>query len=52
LDGIGKLPTKKVAPIGKSTFNYLVGLHEFQMAMLVQGLLDHEYILVGKVGKF
>jgi hypothetical protein len=52
LDEIGKLPTKKVAPIGKSTFNCLVGLHEFQMAMLAQGLLDHEYILVGKVGKF
>ncbi len=52
LDEIGKLPTKKVAPIRKSTFNCLVGLHEFQMAMLAQGLLDHKYILVGKVGKF
>jgi len=51
LDGIGKLPMRVVAPIGKSTFNCLVGPHEFQMAMFAQGLLDHEYIVVGKVGK-
>jgi hypothetical protein len=29
LDGTGRLPIRKVAPIGKSTFNYLVSLHEF-----------------------
>ncbi len=51
MDEIGKLPTRKVAKIGKSTFNCLVGLHEFQMAMLAQGLFDHGYIVVGKVGE-
>jgi hypothetical protein len=41
-----------VAPIGKSTFNYLVGLCESHMAALVQGLLNHEFILWERSAKF
>jgi hypothetical protein len=52
LDELGKLPMGMVAPMGKSTFNYLVGLRESQMAMLAQGLLNHKFILQEKLAKF
>jgi hypothetical protein len=42
------LPMKKVAPIGKSIFNYIVGFCKTQLTILAQGLLDHEYICYGK----
>jgi hypothetical protein len=46
------LPMKKIAPIGKSTFNYFVGFCETQLTILAQGLLDHEYMLWEKLAKF
>lgn len=45
LDGTRKLPIGKVTPIGKLAFNCLVGLREFQMATLAQGLLNYKYML-------
>jgi len=35
LDGIRKLPLGKVTPIGKLTFNHLVCLCKFYMAVLI-----------------
>jgi hypothetical protein len=42
---------KKVAPIGKSTFNYCVGFCKTQLTILAKGLLDHEYMLWEKLAK-
>ncbi len=52
LDELGKLPMGMVAPIGKSTFNYLVGLHESHMATFAQGLLNHKFMLWERSAKF
>jgi hypothetical protein len=44
LDGYGKLPSRP-QPMGKSTFNRLVGLKEFHMVKFVHGLKAHEILL-------
>jgi len=44
LDKYGKLPSRPQL-VGKSTFNYLVGLKEFHMVKLAHGLKAHEIFL-------
>jgi hypothetical protein len=44
LDGYDKLPSRP-QPVGKSTFNCLVGLQEIHMVKLTHGLKAHEILL-------
>jgi hypothetical protein len=44
LDGYGKLPSRP-QPMGKSTYNYLVGFKEFHMVKPMHGLKAQEILL-------